>query len=131
MRTNAVARAGLDLETVGQGLARAEVDEVGSVTVYVFYLVLTFCEDLSFSDHKIAPNLRVRVALASGGDIVDLAGDEATGLESVGTETGLGGTLGNLVGLAMIRGAADGRGLGEGGNAAEGDESRLEHHLEG
>ena len=32
MLTNAIARACLDLQTIGQGLARAEVDEIGVIT---------------------------------------------------------------------------------------------------
>lgn len=31
MLTNAIARACLDLQTIGQGLARAEIDEIGVI----------------------------------------------------------------------------------------------------
>ena len=31
MLTNAIARACLDLQTIGQGLTRAEVDEIGII----------------------------------------------------------------------------------------------------
>lgn len=73
---------------------------------------------------------RVRVALASGRDVVDLASHETASLDSVGVQAGGAGTLADL-GLILGGRALDGRSLGEGGNAAESDENRLEHHLEG